>query len=170
MKDPPGFSRRIPPGDEIERAVCDACGFVDYENPKIVTGSVVTSADGRVLLCRRAIEPGYGLWTLPAGYLELGESPAEGAVREAWEEARARIEIVGTLGLYTIRRLSQVQVIHHARLVDPMIAAGPESLEVRLFPRDAIPLAEIAFPSVRWALEDAARLAPEGPLFVRESA
>ena len=155
MSDAPRFSRRTPPGDEMERAVCDACGFVDYENPKIVVGSVVTDARGRILLCRRAIEPGHGLWTLPAGYLELGESPAEGAVREAWEEARARIEIVGVLGLYTIRRLSQVQIMHRARLVDPAIAPGPESLEVRLFPPDALPMSEIAFPSVHWALEDA---------------
>ena len=169
MSEAPRFSRRTPPGDEMERAVCDACGFVDYENPKVVVGSVVKDARGRILLCRRAIEPGRGLWTLPAGYLELGESPAEGAVREAWEEAHARIEIVGVLALYTIRRLSQVQVMHRARLVDPSIAPGPESLEVRLFPSDAMPMSEIAFPSVHWALEDAARFTGEKPLVVRDS-
>ncbi len=156
----PTFRRRVPDGDDLERSVCDRCGFVDYQNPKIVAGSVVTAEDGRILLCRRAIEPGYGLWTLPAGYLELGETPAEGAVREAWEEARARIAISGILAVYTIRHLSQVQIMHRATLVDPIIAAGVESLEVGLFERVDIPRDDLAFPSVHWALEDA--LAPSG--------
>jgi ADP-ribose pyrophosphatase YjhB (NUDIX family) len=148
------FTRRIPAGDDIERAVCDRCGFVDYENPRIVVGSVATWQD-RVLLCRRAIEPRAGYWTLPAGYLERNESPEAGALREAWEEARARLAIDQLLGTYAITRISQVQLIYRARLVDPNVEAGPESREVGLFAWDDLPPAdEIAFPSVGWALAD----------------
>lgn len=148
------FSRRVPHGDDIERAICDRCGFVDYENPKIVVGSVATWED-RVLLCRRAIEPRAGFWTLPAGYLERNESPEAGALREAWEEARARLEIDQLLATYAITRISQVQLIYRARLIDPKVEAGPESREVRLFSWDRLPpLEQIAFPSVNWALED----------------
>lgn len=148
------FTRRVPPGDEIERSICDRCGFVDYENPRIVVGSVATWED-RVLLCKRAIEPRSGFWTLPAGYLEQNESPEAGALREAWEEARARLEIDQLLGTYAITRISQVQLIYRARLVNPDVAAGPESREVGLFSWDELPPPDqIAFPSVNWALED----------------
>ena len=143
--------RRIPEGDNRERMICAECGFVLYDNPKIVVGSVTRWGD-RILLCRRSINPRRGFWTLPAGYLELNESTTAGAEREAWEEARARIEIHSLLAIYNITRLSQVQLIYRARLVDEVIAAGPESLEVRLFGWDEIPWGEIAFPSVRWAL------------------
>ncbi|MBY0335257.1 MAG: NUDIX hydrolase [Acetobacteraceae bacterium] len=156
------FSRQVPEGEDRERLVCGDCGFVAYENPKIVVGSVVAE-DGRVLLCRRAIEPRRGFWTLPAGYMENGESLEEGAAREAWEEARARIEVEGVLGLYSIRRISQVQVIFRARLAEPGFSAGPESEAVALFNWEEIPWDDIAFPSVRWAL-DAWRAAPAGPL------
>jgi ADP-ribose pyrophosphatase YjhB (NUDIX family) len=151
----PQFERRVPEGDNRERLICADCGFVAYENPKIVVGSVVADA-GRVLLCRRAIEPRKGFWTLPAGYLEHGETVQEGAAREAWEEAGATIEIDGILAIYSISRLGQVQVIFRARFAaggaEPPFAAGEESLEVGLFAWDAIPWDEIAFPSVRWAL------------------
>lgn len=162
-----GFERQVPPGDDHERLVCRDCGFVHYENPKIVVGSVV-SRDGRILLCRRAIEPRKGLWTLPAGYLELGESADEGARREAWEEARAEIEIDQLLGVYAIRRISQIQLIYRARLVSEEVAAGPESEAVGLFAWEDIPWDEIAFPSVYWALQDyrslrhATQFAPRG--------
>lgn len=146
------FLRQIPDGDTQERLVCADCGFINYENPKIVVGSVVRWED-RILLCRRAIDPRSGFWTLPAGYLELCETAMDGAKREAWEEARARIDITGVLAVYTIRRLSQVQVIFRARLETPEIAAGPESREVALFRWEEIPWDEIAFPSVRWALQ-----------------
>ncbi len=149
----PAFSRHIPPGDDRERAVCDTCGFIHYENPKIVVGAVAWH-DTRVLLCRRAIPPREGYWTLPAGYLELGETPEAGAQREAWEEACARLEIEQLLGVYSITRISQVQLIYRARLRTPDVAAGPESAEVGLFTWDAIPWAEIAFPTVHWALDD----------------
>ena len=138
-------------GDDRERLTCRDCGFVAYENPKIVVGSVV-AADGGVLLCRRAIEPRHGFWTLPAGYLEMHETVEEGARREAWEEARARITLEGLLAVYSIARLGQVQLMYRARLAEPGFAAGPESLDVRVFAWDEIPWDEIAFPTVRWAL------------------
>jgi ADP-ribose pyrophosphatase YjhB (NUDIX family) len=161
------FVRRVPEGDNRERLVCGDCGFIQYENPKVVVGSVCTWQD-RILLCRRAINPRKGLWTLPAGYLELHETTADGALREAWEEARAQIEIEGVLAVYTITRLSQVQVIYHGRLVSPDVSAGPESAEVALFSWEEIPWPEIAFPSVRWALSHH-REATERGAFVTRS-
>jgi ADP-ribose pyrophosphatase YjhB (NUDIX family) len=151
----PDFIRRVPDGDNRERLVCPDCGHVAYENPKVVVGSVVV-ADDAVLMCRRAIEPRRGFWTLPAGYLELGETVEEGARREAWEEARAEIVLDGILGVFSISRIGQVQVIFRARFADtgpPSFAPGPESEDVRLFSWDDIPWNDIAFPSVRWALQ-----------------
>jgi ADP-ribose pyrophosphatase YjhB (NUDIX family) len=142
----------IPAGDNRERKVCPDCGFIDYQNPKIVVGSVVREG-GRILLCRRAIDPRHGFWTLPAGYLELNETTEAGAVREAWEEAQAHIAIDGLLAIYNIPRISQVQIIYRARLATPDFAAGPESLEVALFGWDEIPWQQLAFPSVKWALD-----------------
>jgi len=163
--------RRIPEGDTRERMVCPDCGFIAYENPKIVVGAVVASGD-RFLLCRRAIEPRRGYWTLPAGYLEVNESTMAGAAREAFEEARARISIDGLLAVYDIPRISQVQVIYRARLAEPGFEPGPESLEVRLFAWDEIPWDDLAFPSVHWSLQhyrdwartgdERARATPEG--------
>jgi ADP-ribose pyrophosphatase YjhB (NUDIX family) len=150
----PEFVRRIPEGDNRERLVCAPCGYIVYDNPKVVVGSVVV-ADGAVLLCRRAIEPRRGYWTLPAGYLELDETLEEGAAREAMEEAQAAIAIDGILAVFSIARIGQVQVIFRARFADPVapcFAAGPESLEVALRAWDDIPWDDIAFPSVRWAL------------------
>ena len=151
---PPGpsrFGRRSPEGADRDRPVCTDCGFVAYENPKVIVGAVVTLGD-RFLLCRRAIPPRDGYWTLPAGHLEVGEPPDGGAVREAWEEARARIAIDALLAVYHIAHPSQVQLIYRATLVDPAVEAGPESREVRLLRWDEIPWDDIAFPSVRWAL------------------
>ena len=136
-----------------------------YENPKVVVGSVVV-VDGHVLMCRRAIEPRKGFWTLPAGYMELGETLEEGAAREAQEEAEAVITIEGILGVFSIARIGQVQVIFLARFTDagpPVFGVGPESLEVRLFSPEEIPWDEIAFPSVHWAL-NAWRAAGAEPL------
>jgi ADP-ribose pyrophosphatase YjhB (NUDIX family) len=148
----PRFSRRIPPGDDRERLVCGDCGFIAYENPKVIVGSVVIEA-GRVLLCRRAIEPRRGFWTLPAGFLEMGETAEEGARREAREEACAEIAIEDLLGVFSIARIGQVQLIYRASLARPGIAAGPESEAVDFFAWDEIPWGDLAFPSVRWALE-----------------
>jgi ADP-ribose pyrophosphatase YjhB (NUDIX family) len=144
--------RTIPEGDTHARLVCPDCGFIAYENPKVLVGSVATW-DDRVLLCRRAIAPRAGFWTLPAGFLELHETPIEGAMREAYEEATAHIAIDALLAVYTIIRPSQVQLMYRAKLVSPDVAAGPESREVKLFLWDEIPWREIAFPSVKWALE-----------------
>ena len=154
--------RAVPPGDNRERLVCGDCGYIVYDNPKIVVGSVVRHR-GRYLLCRRAIEPRLGYWTLPAGYLELNETTEAGALREAWEEAQARIEIEGLLAIYNIPRLSQVQLIYRARLVGEAFAPGPESQAVELFGWDEIPWADLAFPSVRWSLDADRRLGDAAP-------
>lgn len=143
--------RAVPEGDTHERLICPDCGFIQYDNPKIVVGSVVAVGD-QILLCRRAIHPRKGYWTLPAGYLELNESTADGAMREAWEEAQARIAIDTLLAVYNIPRISQVQLIYRATLAEPGFAAGPESEEVALFDWDRIPWDDLAFPSVHWAL------------------
>jgi ADP-ribose pyrophosphatase YjhB (NUDIX family) len=156
--------RRIPSGDDRPRHVCPACGTVHYHNPKVVVGSVCTLGE-RLLLCRRAIEPRRGYWTIPAGYLELGESAEAGAAREAWEEARARIELEGLLAVYSVERIGQVQLLYRARLLHDDVAPGPESLEVGLVGWGEIPWDELAFPTVRWILDHARGLqGREGPL------
>ena len=147
----PAFVRRVPEGDTVERAVCSRCGFIHYDNPKIVVGSVVRKGN-RVLLCRRAIDPRRGYWTIPAGFLELNETPEAGACREAMEEANAAIEIERLLALYTVPHISQVQLIYQARL-NGGFSPGPESLDVGLFDRSEIAGLDLAFPSVAWALE-----------------
>ncbi len=141
----------VPKGDSVERLVCPECSFINYENPLIVVGAVVTYED-KFLLCRRAIEPRVGFWTMPAGYMELLETPMAGAAREAMEEANADITIDSLLAIYTIPRLSQVQMIYRAVLEKPEFSAGEESLEVALFDWDEIPWDELAFPTVHWAL------------------
>ncbi len=161
----PEFVRRIPEGDDRERMICADCGHIAYENPKIVVGAVV-AVDDAILMCRRAIEPRRGYWTLPAGYMEMHETLEEGAAREAWEEARARITIDGVLGMFSVARIGQVQIIYRARFTDagpPSFAPGPESLDVRLFPFHEIPWDDVAFPTVRWAL-DAWRAQSNGSL------
>ncbi|WP_421856044.1 NUDIX domain-containing protein [Oricola sp.] len=145
------FERRQPDGDTHERDICARCGFIAYENPKIVVGTVVTHED-RFLLCRRAIEPRKGFWTVPAGYLELQETPEEGARREAFEEASAELQIGGLLAVYSVRHLSQVQLIFHGDLVDGAHEPGIESLETALFKWHDIPWNELAFPTVHWML------------------
>ncbi|MGO1119599.1 NUDIX domain-containing protein [Rhodovibrionaceae bacterium A322] len=148
----PSFHQIVPEGDTVARDVCRDCGFVHYINPKVVVGSVATW-QGKILLCRRAIEPRKGYWTLPAGYLEQGESPEAGARREAREEACTDLELEQLLAVYSIERLSQVQLIYRARLVDGKFDAGEESLEVGLFAWEDIPWQDLAFPSVHWALQ-----------------
>lgn len=146
------FTLSTPTGDDRLRRVCDSCGFIDYVNPRIVAGSVAV-ARGAILLCRRAIEPRRGFWTLPAGYMEEGESVEQAVCREAREEAMADLRLDGVLGLYSIPRISQVQVMYRAELLNEP-SPGPESLEVGMFEWRDIPWTELAFPSVRWALED----------------
>lgn len=167
----PDFRRAVPEGDDRERKVCNHCGFVDYENPRIVVGVVATWAN-QVLLCRRAIEPRKGHWTLPAGYMELGESTEEGARREAWEEARAELRIDRLLAVYSLPHIAQVQMIYRAELLTDAVAPGPESEEVGLFGFDQIP-EEVAFPSVSWALghyQETRHLSEFTPLSAPESA
>jgi ADP-ribose pyrophosphatase YjhB (NUDIX family) len=148
----PAFENLIPEGDHLERAVCTRCGFIDYQNPKMVVGSVIATQE-RILLCRRAIEPRSGFWTVPAGYLELHETPDEGAAREAAEEANADIAIEGILGVYSIPHISQIQIMFRATFRNQVVfSPGIESLDVRLFEWADIPWQEIAFPSVHWAL------------------
>lgn len=145
----------------MERYVCGDCGHIYYSNPKIVVGAVV-SFDDKILLCRRAIEPRRGFWTLPAGFLEENETPEDGARREAKEEAECDIVLDALLGVYSVARLSQVQLFYRARLTEPKFGAGAESLEVALFAWEDIPWTELAFPSVHWALKDYARTKGEG--------
>jgi len=138
---------RVPDGDSLLRIVCGACGTIHYQNPKVVVGCLPEWED-RVLLCRRAIEPRHGLWTLPAGFLENGEALAAGAVRETLEEARARVALGELYTVISLPHIGQVYMVFRARLVDVDFAPGPESLDVRLFREDEIPWEEIAFRTI----------------------
>ncbi len=143
---------RVPEGDTLERAVCDACGTIHYSNPKMVVGCLAT-LDERILLCKRAIEPRLGLWTLPAGFMENNESAPEGAAREALEEANARVEITDLYTVYSIPHISQVYLMFLARLLDGKVSPGAESLEVKLVTEGEIPWNDLAFTMVRRTLE-----------------
>ncbi|CAL9125728.1 unnamed protein product [Musa textilis] len=137
----------IPDGEEKIRAVCTVCGKIHYENPKMVVGCLVEHND-KVLLCKRKIEPSYGLWTLPAGFLEIGESAAEGAARETLEEACAEVEIISPFAQLDIPLIGQSYIIFRARLKTPHFSPGPESLECALFALDDIPFDSLAFSSI----------------------
>src|SRR5258708_2184857 len=145
-------SQRVPEGDTFARAVCDACGTIQYQNPKIVVGCLPAYGD-RILICKRAIEPRYGLWTLPAGFMENDESASEGAAREALEEANARVEIEGLYTVYSIPHISQVYMLFRARLRDTGFSPGVESLEVKLVKEEEIPWDHLAFAMVKRTLE-----------------
>lgn len=142
----------IPPGDDHERYYCGSCGNVHYQNPKIVVGSL-PEYNGRILLCRRAIDPCHGLWTLPAGYLEDGESATAGAIRETREEACADILNLSAYTLYSIPHISQIYLIFRADLSGGTFRPGPESLEVKLFEAAKIPWGELAFRAIRATLQ-----------------
>lgn len=142
---------RVPPDDNRPRATCTACGLVHYENPLNVVGTVPVWQD-QVLLCRRAIEPRHGLWTLPAGFMELGETTAEGALRETVEESGAHVELEGLFTLLNVVRVGQVHLFYRARMLDLHLDPGPETLEARLFREDEIPWDELAFRTVRETL------------------
>lgn len=145
------FQKQIPAGDGRPRMVCGDCGFIHYQNPKVIVGVVPRFGD-QVLLCRRAIEPRHGFWTFPAGFMEEGETVGEGALREAWEEAGIKPHLDGLLSVYSIPRISQVHLFFKATLTDQDMQAGPESLEVKLFHWDDIPWHQLAFPTVHWGL------------------
>ena len=142
---------RVPADDNRERAVCSACGEVHYENPLNVVGTVPVW-DEQVLLCRRNIEPRYGLWTLPAGFMELDETLEAGALRETVEEAGARIELQGLFSLLNVVRVGQVHLFYRARLLDTDFDPGPETIEARLFAEGEIPWDDLAFRTVRETL------------------
>lgn len=142
----------VPSGDNRERFVCSDCGLIHYQNPKIVTGAIITWQD-KILLCKRAIEPRYGLWTVPAGYMENGETTYEGAKRETLEEARADIEIDELYATVNLPHISQVYLLFRAQLNNPEFAPGEESLEVDLFSEEKIPWDDLAFPMVRESLK-----------------
>jgi ADP-ribose pyrophosphatase YjhB (NUDIX family) len=146
------FEKRIPDGEDRERLVCNSCGFINYVNPKLIVGAVCTWED-KLLICKRAIEPRHGYWTIPAGFMEEEESTEEGAKREVYEEALADVEIGCLLGVYNVPRLSQVHLIYRATLKSPDCGAGPESLDAKLIDWDEIPWDQLAFPSVYWALK-----------------
>lgn len=137
--------RKIPDGDDRERFVCENCDTIHYQNPRIVAGCLVTHGD-RVLLCRRAIEPRYGYWTLPAGFMENGETLEECASRETWEEAQAKVELHGLYTIFSLPYINQVYQLFRGKLLEETFATGPESLEVALFSEDEIPWDELAFP------------------------
>jgi ADP-ribose pyrophosphatase YjhB (NUDIX family) len=157
---PPNFTVTTPPGEDRPRQTCTTCGFINYVNPKIVAGVVVSDGEGRILLCRRAIEPRRGFWTVPAGFMEERESTSQGAAREVFEEANARVAIDALLGIYEVPRISQVHFMYRGTLTSD-IAPGPESLEVKMFAYDDIPWDEIAFPTGVWALRDWAKVADQ---------
>jgi ADP-ribose pyrophosphatase YjhB (NUDIX family) len=141
-----------PPGDHLPRRLCPACDAVHYENPRLVVGCV-PEHDGRILICRRAIEPRCGYWTVPAGFMENGETLEAGAARECHEEALAKVAIGSLLALVNIPEAQQVHVFFRARLTTSAFGAGEESLEAMLVDAADIPWEEIAFPSTRFALE-----------------
>jgi len=162
----------IPPDDNRLRFVCNQCGVIHYQNPKMVIGSIpVWEENGvtRILLCKRAIEPRYGYWTLPAGFMENDETTSEAASRETLEEAGARVELHELFSLLNVPHVHQVHMFYRATLLDLDYAAGTESLEVGLFTEAEIPWADIAFPTVAHTLKfyfaDSARIKNEGGSF-----
>ena len=144
-------SLQVPAGDNRERFVCAACGTIHYENPRNVVGTIPVWQE-QVLLCRRAIEPRHGFWTLPAGFMELGETTAQGAIRETLEEAGARVELQPLFSLLNVPHVQQVHLFYRARLLDLDLAPGEESLEVRLFDEADIPWDDLAFPTTAQTL------------------
>ena len=143
---------RVPEGDDRVRSVCIDCGHIEYRNPRIIVGAVCTWED-KYLLCRRGIEPRKGFWTMPAGYMELGETPAAGAAREVAEEACAKVETGALIGLFPLAHIGQVHMIFRARMTDPGHAAGEESLETALVAWADLPWDDFAYPTIHWAFQ-----------------
>ena len=143
---------KIPAGDHLPRHTCAACGIIHYQNPRIIAGCIPVWED-QILICRRAIEPRHGFWTIPAGFLENEETVAEGAAREAQEEALADVEIGSLLAVINVLHAHQVHMMYRARLRSLDFGVGPESLEVKLVRQQEIPWDELAFQSVRFSLE-----------------
>ena len=158
-----------PPGDDRPRYCCGSCGAIHYQNPTMVVGCI-PELQNRILLCRRAIEPCQGKWTLPAGYLENGETVSAGAERETLEEARAKVEIIAPYALYNICYVNQIYLMFRALLVDDNFRAGSESLEVKLFSEDEIPWDQIAFRVIEKTLVQYFKDRPSGrfPFYIGE--
>jgi len=141
------LAEKVPRNDDRRRHVCSGCGTVHYQNPKIVTGCLPVWEDS-VLLCRRAIEPRRGYWTVPAGFMELDETIQQGAIRETWEEARARVDLLAPYSIFNLVHVNQLYIIFRARLKDLDFRPGPESEDVRLFTEQDIPWDDLAFSTV----------------------
>ena len=146
-------SQRVPEGDDRPRHVCENCNTIHYSNPRVIVGCLAEH-EGQILLCRRAIEPRSGLWTLPAGFMENGETTVQGAARETWEEARARVADPQLYRLFDVPGINQVYMFYRAVLVDGAYGVGPESSEVALFDERDIPWDDIAFPVVYHTLTE----------------
>jgi ADP-ribose pyrophosphatase YjhB (NUDIX family) len=144
---------KVPEGDDRERFVCTSCESIHYVNPRVIVGCVPIY-EGRVLLCKRAIEPRLGYWTLPAGFMENGETTPQGAARETWEEVRARVSQLELYRVYDVPYISQVYMFYRCEVDGGSFGVGPESLESALYTEDQIPWDEIAFPPVRETLRD----------------
>lgn len=144
--------KRVPEGDNQSRFVCDHCQTIHYQNPKIVAGAIPVIGD-KILLCKRAIEPRYGFWTLPAGFMENGETVEQAAMRESMEEAHANIELEQLYSVFSLPHVNQVYMMFRARLLDENYAAGAESLEVKLFSEDEIPWDQLAFRTIHYTLK-----------------
>ena len=144
---------KLPPDDDRPRFICTLCTTIHYQNPKLVVGAIPEWQDGRILLCRRAIEPRYGLWTLPAGFMENGETTTQAAARETLEEANARLALGNLYTMYNLPYINQVYLLFRAELLDLEFSPGAESLEVALFEEDDIPWEQLAFRPVRHTLE-----------------
>jgi ADP-ribose pyrophosphatase YjhB (NUDIX family) len=146
------ISQLVPEGDNRQRYVCISCDTIHYQNPRIVAGTLPTH-QGQVLLCKRAIEPRKGFWTLPAGFMENGESTEEGALRETLEEANARVNNPRLYSMITVPHINQVHIFFHGELADLDFSCGPESLEVQLFSESDIPWQTLAFPTTSKTLQ-----------------
>ena len=144
---------KVPEGDDRERFVCTQCELIHYSNPRVIVGCVPVH-EGRVLLCRRAIEPRRNYWTLPAGFMENGETTPQGAARETWEEARARVSGLELYRVFDVPYISQIYMFYRCQVDDGAYGVGPESLETALYTRDEIPWDEIAFPVVYETLKE----------------
>jgi ADP-ribose pyrophosphatase YjhB (NUDIX family) len=158
------FKNQVPSGDSVSRMVCDQCEWIHYDNPRVIVTGLCTWQN-QVLLCRRAIAPRYGFWTLPGGFMEIGETIEEGACREVREEAGPEVDVQLLLATYSVTRIGQVHMIFHAAMRSPEFEAGQESIEVQLFPltEESIPWDDLAFPVNAWALRDFLSLSGNTP-------
>ena len=147
-----GLSRQCPPGDTHERLICAGCGYIHYENPKVIAGCII-ERDGKYLLCQRGIPPRPGTWTLPAGFMENGETTDQAALREVWEETGVRADIVSPYSIFSVPKISEVYVIFRASVIEETGEHGPETLQVKFFAPEDIPWECIYYPAIRQILE-----------------